>query len=252
MSRSFLQRFVLSCDERPDKVAMRVVGDDAEVYTFGEMLGHVRAIASRLGEADVDPGDRVVLIGENHPSWAIAYLAILYRGAVCVPIDPHGEIETLTNFFDNSEARLAFLDDSVSEKVSEIESRLSRPITKVVWQTGQGQHTKPAEDENRLETTHAHKTAAGIRTEIKFEEWAESDSAGSLENESPGFADKDTALLIYTSGTTGTPKGVPLTHGNIVAELDGINEVLKLSEKEKILSLLPLFHAYLQIVNLWT
>src|SRR4029078_6170451 len=53
------------------------------------------------------------------------------------------------------------------------------------------------------------------------------------------------------SGTTGTPKGVPLTHGNIVAELDGINTVLKLTDKEKILSLLPLFHAYLQIVNLW-
>ena len=61
----------------------------------------------------------------------------------------------------------------------------------------------------------------------------------------------DIALLIYTSGTTGTPKGVPLTHANIVAELDGINKVLELSERERILSLLPLFHAYLQIVNLW-
>jgi long-chain acyl-CoA synthetase len=59
------------------------------------------------------------------------------------------------------------------------------------------------------------------------------------------------ALLIYTSGTTGTPKGVPLTHGNIVGELSGVNDVLKLSDKERILSLLPLFHAYLQIVNLW-
>jgi Long-chain acyl-CoA synthetases (AMP-forming) len=56
---------------------------------------------------------------------------------------------------------------------------------------------------------------------------------------------------LYTSGTTGTPKGVPLTHGNILAELDGVNEVLKFRDDEKILSLLPLFHAYLQIVNLW-
>ncbi|HEX9959403.1 MAG TPA: AMP-binding protein, partial [Pyrinomonadaceae bacterium] len=60
------------------------------------------------------------------------------------------------------------------------------------------------------------------------------------------------AHLIYTSGTTGTPKGVPLTHGNIVAELDGIYEVIKLTEQDRILSLLPLFHVYLQIVNLWT
>ena len=56
---------------------------------------------------------------------------------------------------------------------------------------------------------------------------------------------------MYTSGTTGTPKGVPLTHGNIVGELSGVNDILGLSDKERILSLLPLFHAYLQIVNLW-
>jgi long-chain acyl-CoA synthetase len=56
---------------------------------------------------------------------------------------------------------------------------------------------------------------------------------------------------MYTSGTTGTPKGVPLTHGNIIAELEGVNDVIHLSDKERILSLLPLFHAYLQIVNLW-
>ena len=68
---------------------------------------------------------------------------------------------------------------------------------------------------------------------------------------SPKAAGDDIALLIYTSGTTGTPKGVPLTHGNIAAELDGVNDVLKLDDKVKILSLLPLFHAYLQIVNLW-
>jgi long-chain acyl-CoA synthetase len=84
-----------------------------------------------------------------------------------------------------------------------------------------------------------------------FRAWVSSDFPESFASELPTAAGDDIALLIYTSGTTGTPKGVPLTHGNILAELDGINEVLKLSDKEKILSLLPLFHAYLQIVNLW-
>jgi len=56
---------------------------------------------------------------------------------------------------------------------------------------------------------------------------------------------------MYTSGTTGTPKGVPLTHGNIIAELEGVNDVIHITDQERILSLLPLFHAYLQIINLW-
>jgi long-chain acyl-CoA synthetase len=56
---------------------------------------------------------------------------------------------------------------------------------------------------------------------------------------------------MYTSGTTGTPKAVPLTHGNIYAESSKVQEVMRISDREVVLSLLPLFHAYSQIVNLW-
>ena len=61
----------------------------------------------------------------------------------------------------------------------------------------------------------------------------------------------DFALLMYTSGTTGIPKAVPLTHGNIYAESDKIQEVMHISDQEVLFSLLPLFHNYSQIVNLW-
>ena len=66
----------------------------------------------------------------------------------------------------------------------------------------------------------------------------------------PARAD-DLALLMYTSGTTGAPKAVPLTHGNIYAESDKVEEVMRIGDQEVIVSLLPLFHAYSQIVNLW-
>ena len=72
---------------------MRIVGDESQVYSFGETLSQVRSVAHRLDLEGVAFGDRVALIGENHPCWAIAYLGILYRGAVCVPIDPHGDIK---------------------------------------------------------------------------------------------------------------------------------------------------------------
>jgi long-chain acyl-CoA synthetase len=121
MPDSFCKRLIDSFEERSDSVAMRIVGDDSQAYTFGECLRQVRAIAWRLKVEGVEFGDRVALIGENHPNWAIAYLGVLYRGAVCVPIDPHGAIETLANFIENSEAKLAFIGSEVSDTFLEIE-----------------------------------------------------------------------------------------------------------------------------------
>ena len=62
---------------------MTLIGPDgAETTTFGEMLSQIRGVAYRLAQEQIAFGDRVALIGENHPHWAIAYLGILYRGAV--------------------------------------------------------------------------------------------------------------------------------------------------------------------------
>ena len=279
MSDSFLARVVDSFESRPEKTAMRIVGDEAHSYTFGETLRGVRAVAYRLEHEGVAFGDRVALIGENHPSWAIAYLGILYRGAVCVPLDPQGEPGTLANFIENSEAKLVFVGDEVLERVTEIEGKLGREVRKVVWtKSGEGSieaatpasqslgHPSLDKEGSRSKDTPpvlggvSAASADGVvganplvsqPTQEDFSSWTSTPFPDAFSAERPRAAGKDTALLIYTSGTTGTPKGVPLTHGNIVAELDGINDVLRLDDKEKILSLLPLFHAYLQIVNLW-
>ncbi|MEP6850766.1 MAG: AMP-binding protein [Acidobacteriota bacterium] len=228
MPESFSSMLIDAFNARPDRTAMRIVGSDDATYTFGEMLKRIRSIAYRLGQENVQFGDRVALIGENHPSWAIAYLGTLYHGAVCVPLDPHGEIETITNFLENSEAKVAFLSPDQTGRFGQMQEKLGNHIPAVVWS---------------LENS-----TNGFQ---KFDDWATTDFPESFAKEVPKAAGTDIALLMYTSGTTGTPKGVPLTHGNIVGELSGVNEVLTLTEKDRILSLLPLFHAYLQIVNLW-
>lgn len=228
MSQSFLKMVIDSFGQRPDEVAMRVVGNETEVYTFAEMLGKIRSVAYRLREEKVGFGDRVALIGENHPSWAIAYLGTLYHGAVCVPMDPHGEIETITNFLENSEAKIAFLSADQTERFSQMEEKLGRHIPAVVW--------------------NLENSSNGFK---KFEEWSTTEFPESFAAETPKATGDDIALLIYTSGTTGKPKGVPLTHANIVGELSGVNDVLSITRDDRILSLLPLFHAYLQVVNMW-
>src|SRR5262245_61696174 len=133
MTDSFCKRLVDSFESRADKVAMRIVGDDAQVYTFAELLSVIRSIAWRLEQEGIAFGDRVALIGENHPYWALAYLGILYRGAVCVPVDPHGENETLKNFLENSDAKLAFVGEETRDKFEEILVRLGRKVRAVVW-----------------------------------------------------------------------------------------------------------------------
>src|SRR4051812_15691345 len=123
MSLSFCQRLVESFESRPNAVAMRIVGSEDATYTFCEMLQQVRAVAWRLRQQGIERGDRVALIGENHPKWAIAYLGTLFAGAVIVPLDPHGETETLTNFLENSEAKVVFLSPDQVSRFAEIRTR---------------------------------------------------------------------------------------------------------------------------------
>src|SRR5687767_13243571 len=188
MTKTFCQRVVESCEKHSDKTAMRIVGDETEIYSYGEMLKQIRSVAYRISQESVEFGDRVALIGENHPCWAIAYLGALYRGAVCVPVDPHGEIETITNFLENSEAKLAFLSPEVTGKFGEIQEKLGRHIPAVVWGT--------------------NSSTNGFQS---FDGWSTAGFPPSYADERPELAADDNALLIYTSGTTGQPKGVPLT-----------------------------------------
>ncbi len=242
MADSYITRLIDTFESNAGRVAMRVVGDDSQIYTFGESLQFIRSIAWRLGGWGIKKGDRIALIGENHPCWALAYLAILYHGAVCVPVDPHGEVETLANFLENSEAKLAFISADLEEKfIGEIENRLKQRVPIVVWPL----QSKPGP------TDGGDKETSATPGRENFNNWAASAFPAEYAAARPAIEPDDIALLIYTSGTTGTPKGVPLTHGNIIAELTGIDEILRFERSERILSLLPLFHAYLQIVNLW-
>ncbi|MEZ5305868.1 MAG: AMP-binding protein [Pyrinomonadaceae bacterium] len=229
MKPTFIERFVAGCEARPEKDAMRIVGDESAAVTFGEYLKQVRAIGYFLAGKGVQKGDRVAVIGENHPCWASAYLGALYSGAIAVPLDPHGETQTLTNFLLDSEAKAAFVSSEFVERLPEILEKLSDPPVIVIWGALKESETGFLSFETVVsETPSTEFIEAGPRADAK-----------------------DDAILIYTSGTTGKPKGVLLSHGNINAELDAIDGLIEVTEKETLLSLLPLFHVYLQIINLW-
>ena len=226
---SFCQRVVDASSIRPDKVAMMVIEPKGvQTVTFGSMLAQVRSIAYRLIQEKIAFGDRVALIGENHPNWAIAYLGIIYRGSVVTPLDPAATTQAVANFLKGSEAKLAFVSPSSLDKFRAACEQIGSNIPAVTLRS----LTKPD----------------GL---ARFEDWAETPTPKEFNEAPPPAKGEDLAVLMYTSGTTGAPKAVPLTHGNIYAESDKVQEVMRISDQEVVLSLLPLFHAYSQIVNLW-
>ena len=226
---TFCRRLIEAADQRPDKVAMTLLRPGgAETTTFGSMLSQIRSLAYRLTLEQIQFGDRVAIIGENHPNWAIAYLGIMYRGAVVVPLDPSATVETLASFLKDSETKLAFVSESSREKFRAISKSLGYPIRVISLQP-----------------------ASSANGSASFSSWTQTPRPADFDLSAPPAKPADMAVLIYTSGTTGTPKAVPLTHGNIYAEVDGVQEVMRITDQEVILSLLPLFHAYSQIVNLW-
>lgn len=114
---TFCQRVVAAASIRPDKVAMTLIeAAGQESVTFGSMLDQLRSIAYRLTQEGIGFGDRVALIGENHPNWAIAYLGIIYRGAVVTPMDPAATTQALAAFRKGSEAKLAFVSPDSLDK----------------------------------------------------------------------------------------------------------------------------------------
>lgn len=229
MTQTFCERLVASANAHQHKVAMVAPGiGKPEQITFGEMLAQIRSLAYRLIQEGIGSGDRVALLGENHPHWALAYFGIIYRGAVAVPLDPAATIEALAHFIDDSEAKLAFVGSSSLDKFRAVCERLGRQIPVVTLQ--------PTAQRNGF---------------AEFADWAHTPISPEFAAASPQAKAGNLAVLMYTSGTTGMPKAVPLTHGNIYAESDGLLEAMNVTDKEVVLSLLPLFHSYSQTVNLW-
>ena len=122
----------------------------AREATFGEILAGTRSIAFRLQQEGIEPGDRVAILGENHPNWAIAYFGTLHCGAVATPLDPAASVEALAAFLTGSEAKLAFVSGGSWERFRAVCERLGRRVPAVLL-------------------TDEAKTVNGVE---RFEDWA--------------------------------------------------------------------------------
>ncbi len=196
--------------------------------SWNELLKQVEEAALGLMDLGIQPGDRVAILSENRPEWAVADLATLSVGAITVPVYATLTTEEVEHILRDSGARLLFaanpelmgkalsLQKETGLKVVLFDApyRVSGPR---VWWFGEllGLGSTAAAEQRRMLSRQIEQGKA-----------------------------EDPASIIYTSGTTGNPKGVVLTHDNFLSNCRAVKEVLPMGEQDLLLSFLPLSHVF--------
>ncbi len=195
-------------------------------------VDQVARLAQGLAALGIEPGDRIALVSENRPEWAIADLAIMSAGAVTVPAYVTNTVEDHRHILGNSGARAVIVSTAMLAATRVIPAAAQVPSVRTVITID---------------------PAAGVASPVDLRGWEEMLSPsgdgggdGGVDERIAALAPDDTACIIYTSGTGGVPKGVMQSHRNIIGNCRGayrLLEILGLGD-DKFLSFLPLSHSY--------
>ncbi len=206
--------------------------EDISWQQFGDQI--VRA-ARGLAALGFRPGDRLAILADNRPEWPLLDLACLYLGGVDVPLyltSPPDDLAYILN--DAGASVLAVAGDDQRQKIAQIASE--------VPSLGQLIH---------LDTDSAPDT--GLPSRLGALSLTDLLASGEHSNgPAQPVPDPGLATIIYTSGTTGRPKGVMLSHTNMLANAEDAAAVLPLSEEDLLLSFLPLSHGFERTGGLYT
>ena len=218
------------CAERwPNNVAVEIQRQSAiESYSYAELRMMAESIGRWLTEARVERGARVAILADNHPRWVAAYLGVIAAGCAAVPLDTALHADQIATLLKDSSATLLFCDLRHLELTRPSRSELAIGIVR----------------------TDASDAGEGARPTC-FKTDLDSVFAAGPGNFAPvASADDDLASLLYTSGTTADPKGVMLTHGNLMGEVEAVFGWVHIGPEDALLGVLPLFHVLSQMANL--
>ncbi len=206
----------------------------------GKMLEHIENIALGLYSMGLRKGDKAAIIASNSPEWTFADAGCQFAGVIDVPIYTTLAPQAVKYIIDDSEARVIFIQDKAAfERIRESISGC-RTLEKLLFFDISGVDAANAISLADLES-------AGKRLK--------SENPSLIESLVKAINADDTATLIYTSGTTGEPKGVVLTHTNILSNVIDAGEKYTFKDDDVPLSVLPLSHIfersamYLYILN---
>ena len=193
----------------PDKTALQTTRDDGyEKISYLQLQKVVLNSASRLADFGFKPGDHIAIYAENSPGWAISFLSIHALGCVVVPMDSQLDPENVFSLAGFSDSKAVITDDMNTEALQEV-----------------------------IQSSDFDMQIISINNLINNS----SQTNGFKPYE---FNSDDLMSIIFTSGTTGSPKGVELTVGNIISNIEAVLKKIKISKKDNILNILPLNHVF--------
>jgi long-chain acyl-CoA synthetase len=198
-----------------------------KTYNSKEYVENSHYLAYALIQMGIKPGDKVISITNNRPEWNFLDMGIMMCGAIHVPVYPTISESDYRYILQHSEARLVFVaGKELFEKVKPIADEVSAILNVYTFRN--------IDDKNYLQ---------------KLIDKGKQEPAPEIVSEiTSAIRSDDVVTIIYTSGTTGNPKGVMLSHANI---LSNVFETYKIppSEHQRVLSFLPMCHVYERMMN---
>ncbi len=177
--------------------------------TYAGLQSVGQSLHDKFENLQVAPGDKVAFLLDNGHWTTALFLGVMYSGRVILPLNAVAGPDQLSYILDHSDAKVLFVSRSYKEKFSAVIGQLEREVLLIETD----EDTGPA-----------------------WPQGAEADTP------LPPITPQNEALLIYTSGTTGLPKGAILTHQNVIAGGNNTASAHTLTDKDRALCVLPLYH----------
>ena len=200
--------------------------------SWAQAARQVAQLSEALIALGVEPGDRVAIVAENRPEWAIADLGVMAAGAISVPTYTTNTVRDHLHILENSGARAAIVSTA----------RLAQTLLPAALQSGLCRdiiHIAPVRQRGQTEGVALHAWDALLA--------AQPGDIAAVRARMAGVGRSDLACLIYTSGTGGAPRGVRFHHGMILHNVENAGAIV-LEDfprgTERFLSFLPLSHSY--------